>query len=63
MNILVREQFEFKWNHAGGCFQVLDHGEVMEYDEAKVLLSRSSSYFSSLVKQIGSGEAEYLRLL
>ena len=62
--ILVRESFfELKWNHAVGCFQVLDHGEVMEYDEAKVLLSRSSSYFSSLVDQTGPTEANYLRHL
>ena len=45
------------------CFQVLDHGEMMEYDEAKVLLSRPSSYLSNLVDQTGPTEAHYLRPL
>ena len=44
-------------------FQVLSDGKVVEFDRADVLLSKESSYFSSLVMQTGPAEAEYLRTL
>ena len=40
---------------------MLNDGKIVEFDSAKVLLSNDNSYFSELVRQTGSIEAEYLR--
>ncbi|CAF4026024.1 unnamed protein product [Adineta steineri] len=42
---------------------VLSNGEVVEFDTPSSLLANSNSYFTSLVQQTGSNEAEYLRTL
>ncbi|CAF4007599.1 unnamed protein product, partial [Adineta steineri] len=42
---------------------VLSNGEVVEFDTPSSLLANSNSYFTSLVEQTGSNEAEYLRTL
>ncbi len=43
--------------------QVLGNGSVLEFDSPQSLLSDENSQFSSLVRQAGSSEAEYLRTL
>ena len=41
--------------------QVLDKGELVEYNEPHVLLCQSSSYLSQLVDQTGPENANKLR--
>jgi hypothetical protein len=43
--------------------KVLENGKVLEFDSPRVLLLDPTSYFSSLVKQAGTAEAEYLRMM
>ena len=42
---------------------MLGNGSVLEFDSPQSLLSDENSQFSSLVRQAGSSEAEYLRML
>lgn len=43
--------------------QVLNNGEMLEFERPAVLLSNPKSYFVALVEQTGPAEAEYLRTL
>ena len=42
---------------------MIDHGEIVEFDEPCDLLQMSSSYFRKLVNQTGEDEAKSLELL
>ncbi|CAF0985467.1 unnamed protein product [Rotaria sordida] len=42
---------------------ILGNGELLEFDTPQALLSNSKSYFTSLIEQTGSAEAQYLRTL
>jgi ABC-type multidrug transport system fused ATPase/permease subunit len=43
--------------------QVLDNGEMLEFDTPDMLLNNAESHFTSLVEQTGPVEAERLRIL
>ena len=42
---------------------MIDHGEIVEFDEPCDLLQIPSSYFRKLVNQTGEDEANFLELL
>ncbi len=42
---------------------VMENGELIEFDKPDILLANPDSFFSLLVEQTGTAEAEHLRSL
>jgi ATP-binding cassette subfamily C (CFTR/MRP) protein 4 len=61
--ILVLKSITFVFLYVSFFLKVLENGKVLEFNSPRVLLSDPTSHLSSLVKQAGTAEVEYLRMM